>query len=217
MSKDRELETLAGFGRRLRSLRNFFGFGRIKFAHILGLEVSQLTAFEGGERQPSFRILRRISDLTTCDLDLLITGKSYGDGDGLKGVSVGWKALYGGLIAGEQGETSPWYWESDEHHRLTLSCRPIEARARPEGPIGSTRWDYLGADPATHEHWGRHFKALESRRPIQSFVFRGHSSFIKVAGKPAFGPNGRFLGYRGYAAPASVEEAMSEWRASQDG
>ena len=214
MSRDQELEVLGGFGRRLRSVRNFFGLSRQNFAHVLSLKLYQLDNFEAGLCQPTYPILRRISDLTTCDLDLLITGKPFGEDNTIKAVSKEWEALFGNLIAGDQIVTSAWYWETDENHRLTVSCRPIADRARPEGPVGSTRWDYVGADPGTDEHWARHLKALESRVPIHNFVFRGRTGFIKVSGKPAFDPKGKFLGYRGYAAPASVEEAMSEWRAN---
>ena len=37
MSKEDELEVLSAFGKRLRSLRNFFGFSREDFAQILRL------------------------------------------------------------------------------------------------------------------------------------------------------------------------------------
>ena len=213
MSRSDELEALAGFGRRLCSLRNLFGLSREKFAHTLGMELIQLDEFENGEHQPAYRILRRISDLTTCDLDLLITGKPFGRDNVFKAISKEWEVLFGNLIAGDEIVTSAWYWESDENHRLTQTCKPPKGPHTSSGIIGHTRWENVGADVETNEHWARHYQDLESRSPINNFIFRGHKGFVKVWGKPAYDQNGRFVGYRGYAGPATMEEAMSHWRA----
>ena len=214
MSREQELKALAGFGRRLQSLRNLFGLSREEFAHIIGLELCQLDEFEKGECQPTYRILRSISDFTTCDMDLLVTGKSFGGDNGIKAVSKEWEVLFGNLIAGDQVVTSAWYWETDENHRFILSCKPPLGPHTSSGIIGHTRWQYVGADLSTDEHWARHYKDLESRSPINQFIYRGNKGFIKVWGKPAFDQNGKFAGYRGYAGPATIEEAMSEWRAN---
>ena len=214
VSEDNELEDLAGFGRRLRSLRKLFGFNQKDFADILGLEMCQLDYFEEGRCQPKFRILRRISDFTTCDMDILITGNSFGVDDDNKPVSKEWEALFGELVVGDQIVTSAWYWESDDKHRLTVSCKPPLGPHTSSGIIGHTRWEHVGADVRTDEHWARHYETLESRNPIHNFVYRGNRGFVKVWGKPAYDPNGQFAGYRGYAGPATMEEAMSEWRAN---
>ncbi len=213
VSRDCELEILADFGKRLRSLRNLFGFTKEEFSDIIGIESCRLDDFEEGRCQPKFRILRRISDFTTCDIDILITGNSFGVDDDNIPVSKEWEVLFGKLIAGDQTLTSAWYWESDDKHRLTLTCKPPLGPHTSSGIIGHTRWEYVGANVQSDEHWARHYETLESRNPIHNFVFRGNSGFVKVWGKPAYGPNGEFVGYRGYAGPATMEEAMSEWRA----
>ena len=214
MPRDQELEFLVNFGKRLRSLRNLFGLSREIFAGALGLEERQMDDIEAGACQPTFRILRRISELTTCDIDLLITGKSFDGESGLRSITKEWMVHYGELVVGEQSQASAWYWESDANHRRTVSCRPIADIAKLRGIIGYTLWEHIGVNPSSDEHWARHYQILEAREPIDNFIFRGHSGFIKVLGKPAFDRKGKFLGYRGYAAPATFEEAMSEWRSN---
>lgn len=215
MPRNEELEFLAGFGRRLRSLRNLLGLSREKFALIVGMEAHQLSEFENGACQPSFRILRRISDVTTCDLDFLITGAVFGSNKGRVGVSKEWEVLFGKLIAGNEVVSSAWYWESDENHRLTLTCKPPKGPHSSAGIIGRTRWENVDADIRTNEHWARHYRDLEARAPINNFIFRGNKGFVKVWGRPSYDSKGKFVGYRGYAGPATMEEAMAQWRADQ--
>lgn len=215
MLRNEELEFLVGFGRRLRSLRNFFGLSRENFAQIIGLELDQLEEFENGECQPSLRILRRISDFTTCDMDILITGRPFHANNDHFAVSKEWEVLFGQLIAGDQVVKSAWYWETDEKHRFTLTCKPPRGPNTSSKIIGRTRWENVGADVTTNEHWARHYRELETRSPINNFIFRGNRGFLKVWGKPAYDRNGRFVGYHGYAGPATIEEAMSQWLATQ--
>ncbi len=214
MWRDPKVQYLVEFGKRLRSLRNLFGLSRETFSGALGLEPRQLDDIEAGVCHPTFRILRSISDLTTCDIDLLITGQSFDGESGLRSITKEWMVHYGELVVGEQSQASAWYWESDENYRLTMSCRPMADCAKPRGIIGHTLWEHIGADPSSDEHWARHYRILEAREPIDNFIFRGHTGFIKVSGKPAFDRKGKFLGYRGCAAPATFEEAMSEWRSN---
>jgi CheY-like chemotaxis protein len=97
---------------------------------------------------------------------------------------------------------SDWYWESDEHQRVTKMSGPIpemlgirmgalmnEIKALP-GP------DWNEAERAELE------ANIKSRRPFLDFPFSrlnfdGSRQYFRVSGEPVFDPSARFVGYRG--------------------
>lgn len=99
-----------------------------------------------------------------------------------------------------------WIWEMDENLRFTfLSQRYFElSTLKPEEILGKTRWEMAGANPLKDETWEKHKATLEARQPFRDFEFAvqgngGEDRAFKVSGKPVFGPDGAFRGYRGTA------------------
>ncbi|MBL8519307.1 MAG: PAS domain S-box protein [Betaproteobacteria bacterium] len=99
--------------------------------------------------------------------------------------------------------SSDWYWETDDGHRISFLSVEVnpEIRIRREDALGRTRWEAF-PDALTEDEWARHRATLAAREPFQGQVLRvreggqvvGYSS---ISGRPVFGPDGRFLGYRG--------------------
>jgi PAS domain S-box-containing protein len=102
-----------------------------------------------------------------------------------------------------------WIWETDAQHRFNFL--PAEAFAEPgriglskASTIGKTRWELAGADPVQDETWRQHKADLDARQPFRLFRYalRGVDGVLRhfvVNGKPVFGADGNFLGYRGTA------------------
>ncbi|MCA1940402.1 MAG: PAS domain S-box protein, partial [Caenispirillum bisanense] len=99
--------------------------------------------------------------------------------------------------------TSDWFWEMDAElrfTRLTGATTLSEPEIR-DWVIGRRRQDLFDPvnDPA---RIAEHLADLEARRPFKNFLYRtgpqtGRSRWFQVSGKPIFGDDGRFLGYRG--------------------
>ncbi|MEO8135205.1 MAG: diguanylate cyclase, partial [Betaproteobacteria bacterium] len=98
--------------------------------------------------------------------------------------------------------SSDWYWEQDEHQRLTKLSEHMEADDRLTGwaPLGKTRWELdIRYDPADRV-------ALEAdiaaRRPFREFKFErviasGAERHLQISGEPMYDETGRYCGYRG--------------------
>ena len=97
-----------------------------------------------------------------------------------------------------------WIWETDREHRFTyFSGAEPDASGHRDAAIvlGTTRWEYAGADTERNESWRRHRADLDARQPIRAFrysvVRNGREIHYVVNGKPVFDESGEFLGYRG--------------------
>jgi PAS domain S-box-containing protein len=94
-------------------------------------------------------------------------------------------------------------WETDDKFRITSivgDCHAVLGLPD-ERIIGSTRWEWIGADLDDPE-WRRHKADHEAKRPFRNFEYRvidegGATRWISTNGRPFFDRNGRFLGYRG--------------------
>jgi PAS domain S-box-containing protein len=115
--------------------------------------------------------------------------------------------------------SSDWLWETGPDLRFTHFAGHIPGASddKNESVIGKTRFEIgdLTIDPAG---WERHAHDLANRRPFRDFVYRqrlnnGAARWRKVSGKPFYGADGRFLGYRGSATDVTeqkdAEEALS--------
>ena len=111
---------------------------------------------------------------------------------------------------------SDWFWESGPDHRFT------EVSLGTTHAIGATRWELAADLDEEPEKWRAHRATLDAREPFRHFVFKarrpnGATHDVSVSGKPIFGPNGRFLGYRGVATDVSdTVRANEAERALQD-
>jgi PAS domain S-box-containing protein len=104
--------------------------------------------------------------------------------------------------------TSIWIWETDAEDRFT-HFTGAGGGATPSPTIGRKRADMI---EHTLEHGAReaHLAALARREPFRDFVYRlrradGSPEWIKVSGRPIFGSDGRFLGYRGTGMTVTLE------------
>jgi hypothetical protein len=166
-----------------------------------------MAGHEKGKQTPPLTLLREITRITQCDLDFLITGNGF-DFSNAENAKI--------QESDEPAEfvSSAWYWETDKHHQVTMTCCPVEDRSTDNGITGWTHWEYVGMDPVADSRWARHLRTLEKRCPFDNFVFKGHKAFIKISGKSAFDSEGIFAGYRGYASTLSQDQALTNWRAT---
>jgi PAS domain S-box-containing protein len=102
--------------------------------------------------------------------------------------------------------TSDWFWEQDADLRFTYISPGIYEKTgiTAEDHIGRTRRDVkpLGV---SDEQWAAHKADMDARRPFRDFRAQridpqGRLRTLAVSGKPVFGPDGRFKGYRGSGA-----------------
>jgi PAS domain S-box-containing protein len=104
--------------------------------------------------------------------------------------------------------TSIWIWETDAEDRFTHftgsgpGCTQSPA-------IGRKRADMI-EHPLERGAWEAHVAALARREPFRDFVYRlrcadGSPQWVKVSGRPMFGSDGRFLGYRGTGMDVTTE------------
>ena len=104
-----------------------------------------------------------------------------------------------------------WIWETDREHRFSEifgDSAPLEAVR--EGILGKTRWQVAGADPQADPDWARHKADLDAHRPFRRFRYAvntaaGARIVILSSGKPRFGPQRDFLGYRGTATDETAQ------------
>jgi PAS domain S-box-containing protein len=106
---------------------------------------------------------------------------------------------------------SDWFWEQDENLRFSYLSNAVHARSGlpVDEHIGKTRRDvvHLGV---SEEQWRAHDADLAARRPFHDFQFQrqgddGAIHHIRISGRPVFGADGRFAGYRGTARNVTDE------------
>lgn len=103
-----------------------------------------------------------------------------------------------------------WFWEMDENLRFSFLSERFQdaAGVDPAELIGRDRRQLLAIndsvvdDLTTDEDWEAHIKMLESHKPFQDFRHsrpdkNGRRIYLSISGKPVFGPDGSFRGYRG--------------------
>jgi len=126
---------------------------------------------------------------------------------------------------------SDWFWEMGSDLRFTyLSERFKEITGRASSEfIGKTLSETADktALESELEEWQKNREDLEARRPFSNFVrsnfgqsggiYEGRRYFIRLSGRPRFGANGEFLGYRGTATDITLQiEAENEIRKARD-
>ena len=99
---------------------------------------------------------------------------------------------------------SDWFWETDTEHRLQMLSDRFGRLVGIEDPasvIGRARWE-LADSNLENPMWARHRDMMEAHDPIVGFEYeiKGSDQTMKtfrIDGKPIFGEDGRFIGYRG--------------------
>jgi C4-dicarboxylate-specific signal transduction histidine kinase len=119
---------------------------------------------------------------------------------------------------------SDWFWETGPDH-----CFTRFHGTGPEGiferAIGTARRELATDRDQEPEKWREHLADLEARWPFRGFTYSaaradGSTLYIAASGKPVFGPDGVFLGYRGVSTDVTAairadqtEKALIEARA----
>lgn len=100
-------------------------------------------------------------------------------------------------------QTSDWYWEQDEEHRLVHSSNEVWAGFgfNQRAVIGLRRWEIGGVqyDPAV---WNEHIDRLNRHVPFRDFEYAmrlpdGELHWASITGEPVFDKQGKFTGYLG--------------------
>ena len=101
--------------------------------------------------------------------------------------------------------SSDWFWETDENMRFTLLSERFReiTGIHEDCVIGKTR-EELALDDLAAEAWRLHHFDIAERLPVRGFTYDisapdGKRLTISINGKPVFGRDGRFRGYRGTA------------------
>lgn len=102
---------------------------------------------------------------------------------------------------------SDWYWSTDENFRYNYVSQQITAATglRPDVMIGRdqvTLEDKHVGNPEERRATEEHIDDLRNHRPFKNYVHHyvdndGKRQWWSISGKPVFGENGVFSGYRG--------------------
>ncbi|MBI3140614.1 MAG: PAS domain S-box protein [Rhodocyclales bacterium] len=116
--------------------------------------------------------------------------------------------------------SSDWFWEQDAQFRFTAMSGGVfeKGRFRPELTLGKTRWE-LPIQGISEAEWQAHRALLERHEPFRDLTYRidpggGEVHWFTISGRPVFGPDGSFRGYRGtgrdITAAKRAEAALRE-------
>jgi PAS domain S-box-containing protein len=96
-----------------------------------------------------------------------------------------------------------WIYEMSADLRFTyISDRFFEIfPVKPDQVIGKTRQEFAGRE-LDEPHWKKHYSELAAHRPFRNFAYNttmadGSVRYLQISGKPVFGTDGEFAGYRG--------------------
>ncbi len=109
---------------------------------------------------------------------------------------------------------SHWFWETGPDMCFTYLSPQVERLVgiSAELHIGKTRIELL-RDGDVPPELEEHVRAVERREPFDFGYWRtidGRRRYISTTGKPCFGADGTFLGYRGVARDLTVEQRVKE-------
>ncbi|MCH7937848.1 MAG: PAS domain-containing protein, partial [Proteobacteria bacterium] len=114
---------------------------------------------------------------------------------------------------------SDWIWEMGPDLRFTyFSERYAEVTGFPiEERIGTSRLDHSPENYTEEEleHWNAHIADLKARRPFKNFEYATTATprglrYVRVSGRPVFGKDGEFLGYRGTGTDITERKLADE-------
>ena len=99
---------------------------------------------------------------------------------------------------------SDWFWEQDANLRFVPIATPVPSTRLVDDTsnFGRTRREQAGIIDPTGPLWSVHEADLAARLPFRDFRYPriGHDGvrhYVSISGKPIFGADGTFQGYRG--------------------
>lgn len=118
--------------------------------------------------------------------------------------------------------SSDWFWELDDRLRFSyFSNNMTNVTGMEAGAIlGKTKRE-LNCTEVDKQVWERHLADLEAHKPFRGFTYKskhpdGRVVHLSTNGDPVFGPDGRFLGYRGTGMDITdLHDAEAALRQSQ--
>lgn len=120
---------------------------------------------------------------------------------------------------------SDWLWETGPDHATTwVSEKVSDLGIDKASRIGKARWDIATDVEEEPDKWRVHRGVLDAHQPFRHFRFRiargdGSAVYVASSGKPVFGADGSFLGYRGVSsditAAVRAEQAERALREAQ--
>src|SRR5262249_39226906 len=105
---------------------------------------------------------------------------------------------------------SDWFWETDSRDRFTYVSTGLAAFGIDPAEVVGKERSAMAADLAEEPEKWLHLRALIARHePFRGFTYRtwgqdGTPRFVTISGKPLFGPNSKFLGYRGVGSDVTA-------------
>jgi len=97
-----------------------------------------------------------------------------------------------------------WFWETDAAHRFIFISRRFQELTGIDVELflGNTRAE-MASDPNAPEFLA-HLSDLAAHRTFRDYVYGGETPrgfrWFQISGRPVFGDDGTFLGYRGTAS-----------------
>ena len=97
-----------------------------------------------------------------------------------------------------------FFWETDAEHRFSYMGDRVEeiVGVKVHELIGKTRVEFHEADGVASDLWDRHRNDLANYRPFRDLRAQrihkdGSEVWVSISGRPVFGADGAFIGYRG--------------------
>ena len=116
-----------------------------------------------------------------------------------------------------------WQWETDSDHRFTSFSRQAHRALglNVQKFIGRKRLQIVEQRTVDmeKEKWKRHVEVLKNQKPFRDFQYpykhpKGHTLHLRISGKPVFGKDGAFIGYRGTGANITAQVEAERTAAS---
>ncbi|MEA3022993.1 MAG: hypothetical protein QOK01_1845, partial [Alphaproteobacteria bacterium] len=109
---------------------------------------------------------------------------------------------------------SDWFWEIGPDYKFTLLTENAYGSGAADR-IGKACWDHALDVEAEPEKWRLVRATLDSRQAFRDFVYcsegnNGSPIYVKASGKPVFGANGEFRGYRGTGTDVTASMRAQE-------
>ncbi len=112
--------------------------------------------------------------------------------------------------------SADWFWEQDADYRYTGMTGGVFNKGgfRVADGLGRTRWE-LPIEGVGEAQWAEHRALLERRETFRDFIYAiriagGALRWYSVSGKPVFGADGDFLGYRGTGRDITAQVGARE-------